>query len=212
MSPVPLNLDVLSQFPKLFKDVQALILEPQEKRREERRAFFAREIAPIHESMNAIHKDYGDAFAELIDLLERESDAARIVELMRKRRLTELPRRQDVRAFHDAVADLKKRSYMQKRELAMLREYAESIWEYLTWTGPVQKRATWFSHFIGEFQRLANQGESPFVRGDIAGISSARPPILTVKAAYSDAVHTDLPEAWQQYSVAYRKLELEFTR
>lgn len=212
MNPGPLNLDVLSQFPKLLKDVQALVLEPLEKRREERRAFFEREIAPVHESIQAIHKDYSDAFVELLDLFEHEGDVTRIVELMRKRRLTELPRRQDVRAFHNAIAQVKKRSYLQKRELAALREYAETIWEYLTWTGPVQKRATWFSHFISEFQRLANEGESPFVPRDISGITAARSPILSVRAAYSDAVHTDLPEAWQQYLQAYRTLRLEFTR
>jgi hypothetical protein len=103
-------LDVITQFPKLFKEVQDQVKEPLEKRRENRRAFF-----------------------------EREGDVQRAVKLMRTRRLIELPRRQDVRAFHDALANLKQRSYLQKRELAVLRAYAESVWEYLTWTGPVQK-------------------------------------------------------------------------
>ena len=38
-----LDLDVLTQFPKLFKQVQDLVMEPLEKRRENRRAFFARD-------------------------------------------------------------------------------------------------------------------------------------------------------------------------
>jgi hypothetical protein len=207
-----LDLDVLTQFPKFFKEVQDLVKEPLEKRRENRRAFFEREIAPVHESMEAIHKDYSGAFAELLELFEREGDVQRTVELMRKRRLIELPRRQDVRAFHDAVASLKKRSYLQKRELEALRVYAESIWEYLTWTGPAQKRESWFKDFIDAFQGLASRGESPFVAQEIPSIVATRPPLLSVKAAYYDAVHTDLPAAWQQYLKAYRELRLEFTR
>ena len=207
-----MDLDVLTQFPKLFKEVQDLVMEPLEKRRENRRAFFEREIAPVHESMEAIHKDYSSAFAELLDLFEREGDVQRTVELMRKRRLIELPKRQDVRAFHDAVASLKRRSYLQKRELVALRAYAESIWEYLTWTGPVQKRESWFRDFISAFQDLASRGQSPFIAQDIPSIVAARPPLTAVKAAYYDVVHTDLPEAWQQYLKAYREVKLEFTR
>jgi hypothetical protein len=207
-----LDLDVLTQFPKLFKEIQDLVKEPMEKRRENRRAFFEREIAPVHESMEAIHKDYSSAFAELLDLFEREGDVQRTVELMRKRRLTELPKRQDVRAFHDAVANLKRRSYLQKRELEALRIYAESIWEYLTWTGPVQKRESWFKGFIDAFQRIASQGESPFLPRDIPEIVATRPPVISVKSAYYAAVHEELPAAWQQYLKAYRELKLEFTR
>jgi hypothetical protein len=162
--------------------------------------------------MEAIHKDYSSAFAELLDLFEREGDVQRTVELMRKRRLIELPRRQDVRAFHDAVANLKRRSYLQKRELETLRTYAESIWEYLTWTGPVQKRESWFKDFISAFQDLASRGQSPYAAQDIPSIVAARPPLTSVKAAYYDAVHTDLPAAWQQYLKAYRTLKLEFNR
>jgi hypothetical protein len=209
---LPLDLDVLTQFPRLFKEVQDLVMEPVEKRRENRRAFFEREIAPVHESMEAIHKDYSSAFAELLDLFEREGDVLRTVELMRKRRLIELPRRQDVRAFHDAVANLKRRSYLQKRELAALRAYAESIWEYLTWTGPVQKRESWFRDFISAFQRIASEGESPFLPRDLPEIVASRPPVISVKAAYYAAVHEELPAAWQQYLKAYRELKLEFTR
>jgi hypothetical protein len=209
---LPLDLDVLTQFPRLFKEVQALVKEPLEDRRENRRAFFEREIAPVHESMEAIHKDYSSAFAELLDLFEREGDVQRTVELMRKRRLIELPRRQDVRAFHDAVANLKQRSYLQKRELAALRAYAESIWEYLTWTGPVQKRESWFRDFISAFQRIASEGESPFFPRDLPEIVASRPPVISVKAAYYAAVHEELPAAWQQYLKAYRELKLEFTR
>jgi hypothetical protein len=205
-------LDVITQFPKLFKEVQDLVKEPLEKRRENRRAFFEREIAPVHESMEAIHKDYSSTFAELLDLFEREGDVQRAVELMRKRRLIELPRRQDVRAFHDAVANLKQRSYLQKRELAVLRAYAESIWEYLTWTGPVQKRESWFRDFINAFQDLASRGQSPFAPQEIPSIVASRPPVISVKAAYYDAVHTDLPAAWQHYLTAYRTVKLEFTR
>lgn len=207
-----MDLDVLSQFPRLIKEVQALIVEPLEKRRENRRAFFEREIAPIHASMEAIHKDYSAAFAELLDLFERRDNVQRAIELMRKRRLSELPRRQDLRAFHDSIDTLKKRSYMQKRELLAIREYAESIFKYLTWTSPVQKRETWFSDFINAFQRIASQGKSPYEPVDVPEISAARPPVISVKAAYSDAVHHDLPEAWQQYLLAYRKMKLEFTR
>ena len=207
-----MDLDVLTQFPRLFKEVQALVVEPLEKRRENRRVFFEREIAPVHESMEAIHKDYSSAFAELLDLFEREGDVQRTVELMRKRRLIELPRRQDVRAFHDAVANLKRRSYLQKRELEALRNYAEKIWEYLTWTGPVQKRESWFKDFIGAFQDLANRGQSPFAAQEMPSIVTTRPPVISVKAAYYDAVHTELPAAWQQYLTAYRALKLEFTR
>jgi hypothetical protein len=187
-------------------------MEPLEKRRESRRAFFEREIAPVHESMEAIHKDYSSAFAELLELFEREGDVARTLELMRKRRLIELPRRQDVRAFHDAVANLKRRSYLQKRELAALRAYAESIWEYLTWTGPVQKRESWFRDFISAFQRIASEGESPFLPRDIPEIVAPRPPVISVKAAYYAAVHEEIPAAWQQYLKTYRELKLEFTR
>jgi hypothetical protein len=207
-----LNLDVLTQFPKLFKEVQDLVIEPLEKRRENRRAFFEREIAPVHESMEAIHKDYSSAFAELLDLFEREGDVQRIVELMRKRRLIELPKRQDVRAFHDAVANLKRRSYLQKRELVALRAYAESIWEYLTWTGPVQKRESWFRDFISAFQDLASRGQSPFLAQDIPSIVAAQPPVISVKAAYYAAVHEEIPAAWQQYLKTYRELKLDFTR
>ncbi len=207
-----MNLDVLTQFPKLFKEVQDLVIEPLEKRRENRRAFFEREIAPVHESMEAIHKDYSSAFAELLDLFEREGDVQRIVELMRKRRLIELPKRQDVRAFHDAVANLKRRSYLQKRELVALRAYAESIWEYLTWTGPVQKRESWFRDFISAFQDLASRGQSPFLAQDIPSIVAAQPPVISVKAAYYAAVHEEIPAAWQQYLKTYRELKLDFTR
>ncbi len=212
MRTLSLDLDVLTQFPRLFKEIQDLVKEPLEKRRENRRAFFEREIAPVHESMEAIHKDYSNAFAELLDLFEREGDVQRTVELMRKRRLIELPRRQDVRAFHDAVANLKRRSYLQKRELEALRIYAESIWEYLTWTGPVQKRESWFRDFISAFQRIAGKGESPFLPRDIPEIVASQPPVISVKAAYYAAVHEELPAAWQQYLRAYRELKLEFTR
>jgi hypothetical protein len=206
------DLDVLTQFPKLIKEVQDLVREPMEKRRENRRAFFEHEIAPVHESMEAIHKDYSSAFAELLDLFEREGDVQRTVELMRKRRLIELPRRQDVRAFHDAVANLKRRSYMQKRELAALQVYADSTWNYLTWTGPVQKRESWFKDFIKAFQRIASSGQSPFLPRDMPEIVSPRPPVISVKAAYYAAVHEELPAAWLQYLTAYRALKLELTR
>ena len=207
-----MEFDVVTQFPRLFKEVQDLVKEPLEKRRENRRAFFEREIAPVHTSMEAIHKDYSSAFAELLDLFEREADVQRTVELMQKRRLIELPRRQDVRAFHDAVKNLQQRSYLQKRELAALRKYAESIWEYLTWTGPVQKRESWFKDFIDAFQDLAREGKSPFAAQDIPSIVSDGPPVTKVKAAYYAAVHEELPAAWRNYLTAYRTLKLELTR
>jgi hypothetical protein len=93
-----------------------------------------------------------------------------------------------------------------------LRAYAESIWEYLTWTGPVQKRESWFKDFINAFQRIAGEGESPFLPRDIPEIVASRPPVISVKAAYYAAVHEELPAAWQQYLKAYRELKLEFTR
>ena len=207
-----MNVDILTQFPRLFKELQALIMEPLEKRREERRAFYEREIAPIHQTMEDIHKDYTGAFTELLELFDRQSDPQRAAELMRKQRGAKLDRRQDVRAFHDALETVKSRSYLKKRELTALREYAESIWTYLTWTGPGQKYASWFTHFISEFQSMANHGQNPYEPKEVSGIVAGRAPVVTVKQAYYDAVHVELPEAWQQYLLAYRKLKLEFTR
>jgi hypothetical protein len=58
-----ITFDVFKQIPRLIKELLEITQAPGEKRHERRVAFFNTEIAPIHESMKAIHQDYMAAFS-----------------------------------------------------------------------------------------------------------------------------------------------------
>ena len=206
------NLDVLKQIPDLIKKLIEIVQAPIEQRRERRRAFFEAEILPIHDSMKAIHEDYMAAFAELLELFESGSTIPRTIELLRKKRLVLVTRRQDMKAYTSSMADLQKRSYLRKRELEALHNFANGIFKYFQGASPVDMRTSWYSDFINEFESLVQRGVSPFSTDRFASIETSEPPTSLVKRAYAEALHHDLPEAWREYSEAFQKLSLELRR
>jgi hypothetical protein len=204
--------DVLKQFPHLIKELIEIVQAPGEKRRERRLEFFDSEIAPINDSMKAIHQDYMSAFTELLELLQTGSPISRTVELLKKKRLVLVTARQDMKAYRTSIGDLKKRSYLRHRELAALHDFAESIREYFQGASPVDMRVSWYDRFIDEFESLINRGVSPFGLNQFASIASGSPPVALVTSAYAEAVHHDLPEAWRKYSETFQQLRLELRR
>jgi len=67
-----MNIDFLSQIPKLLKELISIVQEPFDKRRQRRNDFFKNEIAPIHQMMESIHADYTASFSELLELLHSQ--------------------------------------------------------------------------------------------------------------------------------------------
>ena len=207
-----MTFDILSQIPRLIKELIEIVQVPLAKRQERRTAFFEKEIAPIHESMKVIHEDYSTAFKELLALLEDGSTIPRTIELLKKKRLVHVTTRKDMEAYAAATADLKKRGYLRNREVAALHDYAEAIRSYLKGASPVDARVSWYSDFISEFESLLRRGVSPFTVPAFDSIESNGSPVSLVKRAYAEAVHRDLPEAWQRYSKAFQHLGLELRR
>jgi|SRR6266850_963910 len=206
-----IKFDVLAQIPKLLRELVAIVQEPLEKQRTRRHDFFENEIAPIHKLMETIHEDYTKSFSELLHLFQSKKDVPRTIELLKKDRLVLLTKRKDVLAFGEALKSVKKRSYIRKREVAAFVEFAESIKSYIHGASPADSRVSWYSDFITEFELLAMMNQSPFLDSNFKSISNDNV-VQLIQRAYSDAVHSDLPEAWQQYSAAFRKLKLELTR
>ncbi len=204
--------DILKQIPHLIKELLEIVQAPGEKHRERRAAFFNTEIAPIHESMKAIHQDYMATFAELLELLEAGSTIPRTIELLKKKRLVLVTTRQDMEAYATAIKDLQKRGYLRNREVSALHDYAEGIRKYFQGASPVDMRVTWYSAFIAEFESLVRQGVSPFSVASFESISSNGSPVSLVKRAYAEALHRDLPQAWKVYSEAFQHLGLELRR
>ena len=206
-----MDLDILSQIPRLLKELIALVKEPFDIRKKKRHDFFDTEILTIHKTVSEIHEDYMKSFSELLELLKTEGDINKTIELLRKKRLALITKRQDVLAFSKEIEHVKKRSYLKSREIELFVKYAESIRAYLQSATPVDMRVSWYSGFIAEFESLARRGQSPY-KSNYTSISSGTPPIDLVRNAYSSAVHTDIPNSWRQYSEAYNKLRLDFTR
>jgi len=207
-----MDIDILSQIPRLLKELVEIIQEPLENRRRRRSNFFDTEIAPIHESMKAIHEDYTKSFSELLELLESENDVPRTIELLRKKRLVLIAKRKDVQAYAVELKNIKKRGYIKKREVSAFVDFANSIRAYIQGASPVDMRVSWYSAFIQEFEAIARRSASPFQAKRFQTIETGRPPIELVRKAYSEAIHNDMPKAWERYSGAFYKLRLELKR
>jgi hypothetical protein len=205
------TVDFLSQIPRMLRELVALVQDPSDRRQQRRSDFFDREIAPAHADMVAINKDYMESFVELRDLLRSGEDLERAIELLKMKRLVFLNQRKDREAFADALAEVKKSGYLKQRELAAFVDYCEGIRKYLSAASPGDARVSWYSAFIQGFESRVRMGESP--HGQFFNeITTSRPPVEMMCDAYSDAVQTDIPDAWKQYSGAYHKLRLELTR
>jgi hypothetical protein len=207
-----MDFDILSQIPRLLKELISIVQEPLEARKKRRNEFFSVEIAPIHESMKAINEDYMSSFSELLDLLESPRDIARTIELLKKKRLVLVAKRKDILAYGEVLEATKKHGYIRQKEIDAFVKFAESIRNYMKGASPVDSRFTWFSGFIDEFESLIRRGVSPFETPRFSSIESSVSPVDLVKKAYSEAVHNDIPEAWKQYSKNFHALRLELTR
>jgi hypothetical protein len=207
-----ITFDILKQIPRLIKELLEIVQAPIEKRRERRAAFYDTEIAPIHESMKAIHQDYMAAFTELLELLEAGSTIPRTVELLKKKRLVYVTKRQDLVAYAAAIKDLRRRGYLRNREMAALHNYAECIQEYFLGASPVDKRVSWYTRFIEEFELWIRLDVSPFSLSGFKTITSNGSPVSLVQRAYVEALHHDMPQAWRKYSEAFQHLGLELRR
>jgi hypothetical protein len=207
-----ITFDILKQIPRLIKELLEIVQSPGEKRHERRATFFNTEIAPIHESMKAIHQDYMAAFTELLELLEAGSTIPRTIELLKKRRLVLVTTRQDMAAYSTTIKDIQRRGYLRNREVAALHDYAEGIRKYFQGASPVDMRVSWYSAFIDEFESLVRRGVSPFSLSGFDSIVSNGSPVSLVRRAYAEALHHDLPQAWKEYSEAFQHLGLELRR
>lgn len=206
-----MDFDILSQIPRLLKELIAIVKEPLDNKRQRRQQFYEQEIVPIHQTMTEIHEDYSKTLLELSELFEKEGDIDKTIELLNKRRLVYITKRKDVLAFSKEIESVKKSWYLRHREVALFVTYAEAIRAYFQSASPVDMRVSWYSDFISEFQSIARRGASPY-QADYSSISTGTPPVEQVKKAYHAAVHTDIPNAWQQYAQAYNKLRLDFMR
>jgi hypothetical protein len=207
-----ITFDILKQIPRLIKELLEIVQAPGEEHRERRVAFFNTEIAPIHESMKAIHQDYVAAFTELLELLQTDSSIPRTIELLKKKRLVLVTTRQDMEAYATATKDLQRRGYLRNREIAALNGYAEGIRKYFQAASPVDRRVSWYSDFIDEFEALVRRGVSPFTLPGFDSIASNGSPVSLVQRAYAEALHHDLPQAWKEYSERFQQLGLELRR
>jgi hypothetical protein len=208
--PMVVSLDFLSQVPRLLRELTAIVQEPMDRRRQRRSEFFDREIVPVHEDMAAINQDYMESFAELLKLLDSQDGSERTIELLKKRRLVMLSTRKDREAFAEALANVRKTSYIKQRELTSFLEYDQAIRRYLFSASPADARVSWYTAFIDAFESMTRRGESPF--DHFSAIETSKPPAAIIREAYSAAVHTDIPEAWRHYSGAYHGLRLELKR
>jgi hypothetical protein len=93
-----------------------------------------------------------------------------------------------------------------------LHDYAEGIKEYFKGASPVDTLVSWYSDFIDEFESLVRQGVSPFSISRFNSIESNDSPVPLVQRAYTEALHRDLPQAWEKYSEAFQHLGLELRR
>ena len=53
-----ISIDIVSQIPRLFKEIKDLASAPAEKRKEECKSFFSNEIEPINKEIVEIYNDY----------------------------------------------------------------------------------------------------------------------------------------------------------
>ncbi len=206
-----LDFDILSQIPKLFKELISIVQEPLEARRKRRNEFFNAEIAPIHESMTAINEDYMASFSELLGLLESQDDIARTIELLKKKRLALVTKRKDVLAYGEVLENVKKHGYIREKEVNAFADFSDSIRSYMRGASPVDARFSWYSGFIDEFESLVRRGVSPFEVASFNSITTSGSPVELVRKAYAEAVHNEIPEAWKQYSKAFHALRLALT-
>ena len=113
-----ITFDVLSQLPRLFKEIVAIIQEPLDKQRERRKEFFDTEIKPIHDTMVAINEDYTKSFEELLELLTEDRELPRTLQLLKKKRLVLLAKRKEAEAFAETLKTVRKRGYIKKSVIA----------------------------------------------------------------------------------------------
>src|SRR5260370_13150424 len=102
---IDIKFDVLAQIPKLLRELVALVQEQLEKMRTRRREFLQNEIAPIHQTMEAIHEDYMKSFSELLGLFQSQRDIPKTIELLKKKRLVLLTKRKDMLAYGEALKE-----------------------------------------------------------------------------------------------------------
>ena len=202
--------NILKQIPELIKELISIVTEAHESNRVKRHDFFLNQIEPIHNTMCIIHEDYMNSFQELLELLNTQGDLERTIELLRKRRLVLITKRQDVLAFSNAIQNIKKSNYLKNREIELFVIYAESIRAYFKEASPGDARFSWYSDFINEFESHVYYKLSPYKEN--YQISSSKSPIELVKNAYKEAIHFDIPKAWKLYSEAFNKLKLDINR
>jgi hypothetical protein len=203
--------DMVTQIPKLLKELLEIVQKPAEERRRQRIDFFQKEIVPIHEAMEAINDDYTTAFVELLELFNSKKNVPRAIELLKKKRLVLLASRTAVQAYAAELKEIKKRGYIKNREIAAFERFADGILSYLKNASPGDARFSWYSAFISEFEAMPRWGESPFEVSEFQTISGGNV-VEKVRNAFHTAIHDDMPAAWKTYIGAYYNLRLELTR
>jgi hypothetical protein len=154
-----ISIDILTQLPRLFKEVKTLVYEPAQNKAEKRNNFFVNEIEPIHNTIEEIYKDYTNSFVEILELINnREYNKelqANIREEIKKRRLREVKERikvynlslefQDIRD-KPYYKKIKIRSSLQKNEIELFGNYSGAIKRFLAC---FSEKMNVYDHYVG---------------------------------------------------------------
>jgi hypothetical protein len=144
LSMPDISIDVLTQLSRVFKEIKALALEGAVNKAEKRNNFFINEIEPIHNTINAIYKDYMNSFVEISEIINNMMYDQKLKQNIRnevmKRRLKELMARKQVYAlsfeFQEIIDKpyyhaIKSKPNLQKNEIKLFKDYCESIRDFL---------------------------------------------------------------------------------
>lgn len=176
-----------------------------------RRRAWSEHFEPAYGRLETIHNDYLTSFHKFYDACRKfETPSNDLLFAFRSYGMQYATWREDVRAFGD-VSNAIAEQFRKPDQKSAVQDFGKAIEAYFNVaiaSGEKRHWPSWFSHFIGEFERHVREGRSPW-DGDYSSTGVPNPTGTFIERLRS-AYETELPTKWKAVAAAKARLKAVF--
>lgn len=180
---------------------------------EERRRAYSEHFEPAYNRLETVHTNYLTSFHKFYDLCRKfETPPLDLLHQFRQYGMEYSTWREDLRNFSLVTRELAK-GFRKPDEKEAVESFRNAIVDYFNVSiasGDFHHWPSWFSHFIGEFERHVKEGRSPW-DGDYSS-SGAPDATATFVKQLRSAYEVELPTKWKAVASAKAKVQAVFNK
>lgn len=180
---------------------------------EERRRAYSEHFEPAYKRLEVVHTNYLISFHKFYDLCRKfETPPLDLLHHFKQYGMEYTTWREDLRNFSLMTRELVK-AFRKPDEKEAVESFRSAIVDYFNVSiasSEFHHWPSWFSHFIGEFERQISEGRSPW-DGDYSSTGDRDAKTTFIKQLRS-AYEEELPKKWKAVALAKAKVQAVFNK